>query len=445
MSLSRPVFKLLSTLILSGTLLSGTSYADSMALDKIVATVDTEVITENELDRRTDTWKKQLAAQGQTVPEPGSKEEIELKKQVLNFLVDERLQLMTAEKYGITVEDQDLNQTINSIAAQNQMDMDAFKEALKSEGMTYEKFQNELRRDLLLSRLQQQMVNSRVVVSDEEVDVFIKTSKHLLTANQEYRARHILISLPEDPSAAEVAAAQKKVEIIRQQLTEGDSFAELATQYSSSSTAVEGGDLGWSKEGELPSLFANVIPKLKINEVAGPIRNDSGLHLVTLSEVRSDDSKQEVQQTHAKHILIRTNEIVNDNEARFRLTELKNRVAEGESFNSLAQTHSEDTVSASKGGDLGWVDINSNYDPTFLKVVQTTPENTVSEPFKSAFGWHIVQVIERRQEDQTEDLQRKAARRMLQNSKFPEERQKWIHELRDTSSIEIKDEKLKDS
>ena len=183
---------------------------------------------------------------------------------------------------------------------------------------------------------------------------------------------------------------------------------------------------------------------LKIGEVAGPIRNSSGLHLVKLTEVRSDESRQEVQQTHARHILIKTNEIVNDAEAKLRVNELKQRVAQGESFEALARTHSEDPGSATKGGDLGWVDANSNLDETFFKEMQNTPTGQVSEPFKSAFGWHIVQVVERRQQDQTEEYQRKMARKMLQSSKFPEERQKWINELRDMSLIEIRDEDLKD-
>lgn len=438
----------LSVSLAIGLLLSASftgAYAQSMALDQIVATVDTEVITQNELDERMGTWSRQMASQGQTIPVTGSKDEVVFKKQVLNFLIDERLQIMQAENYGITIEDQDLNQTIASIAKQNEMDLDKFKETLKLEGMDYETFKEELRRDILLSRIQQQMVSSRIQVQDEEVDDFLKNSKHLLTSNQEYRVGHILVSLPENPSQSDLNKAQKKVEAIRQQLNEGDSFSDLARKYSSSATAVDGGDLGWSKEGELPSLFVTIVPTLKVGEVAGPVRNDSGLHLIRLSDVRSDDAKQEVQQVHARHILIRTNEIVNDSEARFRLTELKQRVDQGQSFESLARTHSEDPVSASKGGDLGWVDANSNYDPDFLKQVQTTPEHKVSEPFKTAFGWHIVEVIEKRQEDQTEELEEKMARRMLQNSKFSEERQKWVNELRDTSSIEIKDEHLKDA
>jgi peptidyl-prolyl cis-trans isomerase SurA len=432
-------------LFLAITLLfSGTLALAAESLDQIVATVDNEVITENELQGRLMGMERQAAAAGQTLPKSGSEEHTAIKKQVLNSLIEERLQLVAAENYGITVDEASLNQAIASVAKQNNLDAEGLRKAVESDGYSYARFEADIRRDLLLSRLQQQAMANRVVVSDEEIDEFLKTSKHLLSSNQEYRVSHILLALPENPTPAELKAAQQKADDINEQLSEGASFSDLATKYSSSSSALKGGDLGWSKEGELPSLFATAVPKLKKGEVAKPIRNSSGLHIVELTDVRSEDVKQEVQQARASHILFKTTELVSDEEAELRLAELRKRVEAGESFADLAHAHSEDPGSARKGGELGWVDANSNLDETFFKELQKTPTGQISPPFKSAFGWHIIQVEERRQQDQTKEYQRNMARKMLQNSKFLEARQSWLSELRDASHVQIKDTKLQD-
>lgn len=422
-----------------------TSLQAAESLDEIVATVDNEVITKNELDQRLMATGRQMAQQGQSLPAEKSAEFLDLKKQILNALIDERLQILAAENLGVTVDEPSVNQAIASIAKQNNLDIEGLRAAVEADGYPYERFEADIRRDLLISRLQQQTVISRVQVSDEEIDEFLKTSKHLLDSNQEYRISHILLALPENPSSTELKEAQQKAELILQQSTENVSFADLATKYSASSSALKGGDLGWSKAGELPSLFANIIPRLKKGEVFGPIRNSSGLHLIKLTDVRSETTKQEVQQTRASHILLKTTELLSDEEAELRLKELKMRAENGESFADLARTHSEDPASARHGGELGWVDANSNLDTTFFAEMQKTPVGEISPPFKSAFGWHIIKVEARRQQDQTQEYQRNRAKQMIQNSKFLEERQSWLSELRDAAHIQIKDTELEDA
>ena len=409
-------------------------------LDTMVATVDTEVITRKELDERMQSWKRQFAAEGRSVPDNT------LAKQTLDSLIDERLQLLAAERFGIEVDDQDLNQAIASIAKQNDMDNESFRKALAGEGIAYEKFREQVRKEMILGRVQQNLVTNQIIISDEEVAEFLENSSHLITTNQEYHVGHILLSLPENPSSEELQNAQNQAESILLKINEdGASFSEMATKYSDSGSALKGGDLGWYKAGELPTLFSTVLPQMKVGEVRGPLRNTSGIHLVKLIDVRSGEiPKQEVEQTRARHILIKSNEIVSDDEAQLRANELRQRIISGESFAELARTHSEDPGTASKGGDLGWVDVNSNLDPDFLRTMQNTPTGEISPPAKSAFGWHIIQVEERRQKDQTKQYHELAAKKMLQNSKFLEARQSWINELRDASHIVIKDEDLKE-
>lgn len=420
----------------------GSTFA-AQPLDKIIATVDTEVITQNELDARMAAWKNQMEMQGQAIPQ-GKENQQAIKKQMLDALVNERLQILAAERYGISVDEASIDQTVASIAQRNNMDLAQFREALAQENISYEKFRENLYKEMLLSRVQQRLVSSQIIVSDEEVDEFLKNSKHLVGSNQEYHLGHILLAMSENPSPDELKKTQKKAEDIIERLRGNAKFAEIATQYSDSGSALKGGDLGWEKAGELPTLFANVVPKMKVGEIAGPLRNSSGLHIVKLIDVRSSESKLEVQQAHARHILVQTNEIVSDDEAKTLLTELKKRIENGEDFAALARTYSEDPGSAKQGGDLDWVDANSNLDPKFFTIVQNTEPGQISDPFKTDFGWHLVKVEERRSQDQTEENQRQAARRMIQNSKSMEEMQTWLNQLHDESHIDIRDETLKD-
>lgn len=420
-----------------------TSLIAAEALDKIVVTVDNEVITQNQLDERLSAWERQMASQGNPIPEDKENQQA-IKKQMMESLINERLQILAAERYGITVEEQTVDQTLASIAKQNNMDMDEFREAIKEEGLTYEKFRAKLQEELLLSRVQQSLVSNQIIVSDQEIDEFLKKSKHLLGSNQEYHVGHILIAMDENPSSEELKATQKKADDIITKLREGADFAEMATKYSNSGSALKGGDLGWYKAGELPSLFGNVVPRMKVGDVAGPIRNPSGLHIVKLFDVRASERKTEVQQYEVSHILIQTNEIVSDEVAKSTLTELYKRIESGEDFAALARTYSEDPGSAKQGGSIGWVDANSNLDEAFFAEVQKTPKGEMSAPFKSSFGWHIVRVEDQRVQDQTAETQRQAARRMIQSSKSMEEMQTWLTRLRDESTIEIRDPTLQD-
>ena len=402
-----------------------------VALDRIVAVVNDDVIMQSELDERLRTVKNQLTDQGTPLP-PGPI----LERQVLDRLILTKLQLQMAQQTGIRVDDETLNRTISNIAAQNQLSLEKFREVLEHDGYSYEKFREDIRGEILVSRLQQRQVDNRVTVTDREIENYLATQKHQGEMETEYLLRHILIHLPASPSASQVEATTQLATKVLDELKGGADFASMAASYSKGSQALDGGSLGWRKAGQVPTLFADVVAHMKKGDISDLIRNSGGFHIIKLDDVR-DSEKHVVTQTHVRHILIKPNELVTDDDARQRLEQLRLRIQGGADFAELARGNSNDAVSAAQGGDLGWVS-PGDLVGDFEEVMNSLAPGEISAPFHTDYGWHMAQVLERRQYDNSEELKRAQAREAIHRRKLDEARENWLREMRDEAYVEYR-------
>ncbi len=413
------------------SLLSMPLHAATREIDGIAAVVDDDVITLNELNSKVDALSKQLSAKGTRLPP----REI-LKRQVLERMIVEKLQLTMAQKRGIQVADEQLNQIIEDIAKRNKMNMTQFRAALKKDGIGFAGFREQIRNEVIVSRLKNNMVDSRVNVSPQEVDAFLEGQKQQSTNNTEYHLRHILIALPGNASPEQIQEKKRKAEDLLARLNKGEDFRQIAISFSDGPQALEGGDLGWRKLGQLPSLFAEVITTMKKGQVSKLIRSSGGFHILQLTDERGE-KKVMLRQAHARHILIAANKLVSSDAAKKRVTRLRERILKGEDFAKLAETNSDDRGSAVKGGDLGWAD-PSIYVPEFQKALKETKVKTISEPFKTQFGWHILEPLGWRTVDNTDEAKRNEAFITLRQRKVEEETQNWIRQLRDEAYVEYR-------
>lgn len=406
-------------------------------LDYIVAVVNDEVIVKTDLQQELQETEKKLQQQKIAIP---SRQELE--KQVLERMVMTTLQLQLAERSGIAVEDNSLNEKLRSLAKQNQMDLSSFRHQLERDGQNYDRVREKMRSSLILERLQQRQVVSRVNVTDREIDNFLANQTQQGTANQEYHLWHILIATPEAPSPESIEAKRQQANSILAKLKQGADFQATAVAVSDSRQALEGGDLGWLKAGEMPSLFNDIVEQMTIGEIRGPLKDASGFHLIKL--VGNRGSKQNmVTQTQVRHILIKTGEFMSEFEAKNRLETLKVRIEQGEDFSPLARANSQDSNSAVQGGLIGWVN-PGDLVPEFENVMNNLTPNQLSEPFKSRYGWHIVQVLARRQYDNTEQALRTKAAHQIHQRKVEEELQTWLRQLRDEAYVEYRLENSED-
>lgn len=419
-------------LLLLCTAWSAVPAQDSLReIDRIVAVVNNDVIVESELRTRLRDVRAQLRESGTQSPP-----EAALTRQVLERLILDKLQLQRAGETGLRVEDDELNKAIESIAERNKLSIRQFRDVLERDNIDFAQFREQVRNEILLTRVRQRAVERRVSVSDREIDSFLATRAQQGSNVDEYRLSHILISLPEAASADQIDAARARAEEIAARLASGEDFAQLAAEVSDGQQALEGGDLGWRKSAELPTIFADAVPGLKPGDVSPIIRSPSGFHIVKLVDLRGD-SRYVVTQTKARHILVRPNDIVSDDEARRRLAQLRIRIENGESFDELARSHSDDTVSATRGGDLGWVNPGDTV-PDFEREMSSLRAGEISEPFRTQFGWHVVQVLERRDHDDTEQVRRTRAREQIRKRKLDEEIQNWLRLLRDEAYVELR-------
>lgn len=401
------------------------------AFDRIVAVVNDDVIVESELERTMRSVVSQLRERGTRLPPPSV-----LERQVLERLVLERLQLQLAERTGVAVEDSVLNEAVRSIAERNGLTVGQFREVLERDGFDFAAFREDIREKLTLEQLRRRQVDNRITVSDREIETFMATLARQSGVEGEYRLGHILVAVPEAAAPDQIEAARERAREIRADLEAGADFAETAVAASDGQQALEGGDLGWRPGTELPTLFADVVPRLERGELSEVLRSPSGFHIVKLLDVRYGD-QHIVRQTHARHILIRPDELTSAAEARQRLRQLRERIQGGEDFAELARAHSQDRGSAVRGGDLGWVS-PGDVVPEFEEVMNGLPEGAVSRPFRSPFGWHIVQVLDRRDHDSTSEVQRARAREILRERKLDEEVEAWLRRLRDEAYIEYR-------
>nr|VFJ46990.1 MAG: periplasmic chaperone for outer membrane proteins SurA [Candidatus Kentron sp. FW]VFJ56133.1 MAG: periplasmic chaperone for outer membrane proteins SurA [Candidatus Kentron sp. FW] len=400
-------------------------------INRIVAVVNDEVIVHSDLKNRVRTMQAELSRSGARLPPPDV-----LRKQVLDRLIVELLQIQMAKRTGIRVNDEQLNQTIAGIARRNGLDLRRFREILEKDGYSFATFREDIRHQLLISEIQKRKVADRVQVTNREIDNYLMTESTKPRSKRNYHLAHILIAVSEDASVDEVASARKKAEQTVRRLRDGADFAKTAMTVSDGNQASEGGDLGWRKETQLPGLFAKVVPEMATGEVSEPLRNASGFHIVKLVALRGEE-RHVVTQTKARHILVRPSETVSNIDAKTRLEQIRERIIHGEDFGELARSHSDDRGTAVKGGDIGWVGPGSVV-PKFEQAMNRLRPMEISAPFRSQFGWHIVQVMERRKHDGTMEVRRAKAMERIRKRKIDEELRAWLRQLRDEAYVEYR-------
>lgn len=428
MALSKFARPLLGLLVMTAPLT--TIHAE--VLDRVVAVVNEDIVLESELDQRTEQVRQQVAARNETRLPP----EDVLRDQVLDRLILESIQMQIAERQGIRVSDNQLNQTIERIAEQNGMSLSQFRDALIAEGQDYTVAREQIRREMLLSQVQQSSVNRRINVSEQEVQSFLDSELGQQEIQAEFRLRNILLALPEGATPEMIQQAEARALELRQRLDKGADFAELAIAESNAPNALQGGELGWRKETELPEALAKAIDKLGPGEISQPIKTPGGYHLLKVEDKRGG-KVQLVQQTKVRHILLSPNEIRSDAQTRRLINDLYQRLQEGQPFDELARRHSDDSASGSQGGELGWTQ-NGQMVPEFEQVMNDTAEGEISRPFESRFGWHILQVEDRRTQDLGEEMLESQARSSIRQRKFSEELTSWLREIHSQAYIERK-------
>jgi peptidyl-prolyl cis-trans isomerase SurA len=400
-------------------------------LDYIVAIVDDDVVLATELVNRLTSVRKQMESANMKLPPDDV-----LFNQMLERLIMEDIQLQMGQRAGVRIDDETLTNALEGIAQQNKMTLDEFTKALERDGLPYNEFREDVRRELIIQRVQRNRVNSRIYISDEEIDAFLASPLGKRTLSDEYRVGHILIAVDNDAQPATVAKAEAEANSIYDQLKAGADFRQMAIAHSSDSRALEGGDLGWRKAGELPSLFAEQVFALEVGQTAAPIRSGSGFHIVQLLEKRGAGTEI-VEQSLVRHILVKPSEIRSEADTKALIEDIHRRLVAGEDFGALARLYSEDPSSALAGGDLGWAE-PEKFTQEFADVMRETPTGKLSEPFHSKFGWHVLQIMDRRQHDMSEDARRNLAIRVLHNRRYEEELQEWLKEIRDEAYVEIR-------
>ncbi len=399
-------------------------------LDQIVAVVNDDVITLSELEGRMREMLAQLQQKQAKLPSMDI-----LRQQVLERMISKRLQLQTADRLGLSVDDSTVTKAIANIAQTNNITLIQLREVLERDGISFPLFREQLREDILITRLKQKEVINRIVITEQDIDNFLAREVGSQRQRAAVHLQHILISTPEGASPEDVQAAREEALSVYEELQQGADFGEMAIRVSDSRQALEGGDLGWIETSRIPSLFTQLVDELEPGAISEPLRNASGFHIVKLLEIKGG-RKLIVNQTNARHILINTNEIVSDREARQRLETLRERILNGESFETLARSHSDDKASAIRGGDLGWTS-PGDLVPVFEENMNALELGEISEPFKTQFGWHIVQPLKRRQHDNTEAALRNKARQAIQKQKSDEAIELWLRRLRDEAYVEV--------
>jgi peptidyl-prolyl cis-trans isomerase SurA len=401
-------------------------------IDRIVAVVNDDVITRHELDDRLGTVVKQLQKQGTTLPAPEA-----LEKQVLDRMIVDMLQAQFAKETGVHVDDTQLDKAIQNIAQENKFPTLAdFRARLTQDGVDFKKFREEIRSEIAATRLREREVDNKLVISDGEIDNYLATQAKRQGKGEEYQLAHILVLVPEQASADKIQASRQRAGQALARLQEGADFAQVAAEFSDAKDAMQGGNLGLRPADRIPTLFLDALQKMHPGEVSPVLRSPNGFHILKLIEKRSKDSPVVISQTHARHILIKTSELVPENEARNRLLEIKQRIEAGADFADQAKHYSEDG-SASQGGDLGWISPGDTV-PEFEKAMDALQPGQMSGAVQSGFGWHLIQVIERRNADVSVEQKKQQARMAIRGFKSEEAYQDWLRQLRDRAYVEYR-------
>ena len=400
-------------------------------LDRVAAVVNDGVVLESEVDDQTRDVTTRLQAQNMALPP-----ESVLHKQVLDRLIVQRIELEQAKQDGITISDDQLNSALADVAKRNGIPFSELPTALAQQGIDYGSYREEMRQELTIGLLRQRDVLQRIVVTPREIDQFLARQSTHPSSNEEYNVSHILISVPPNATPAQLAQAQQRANDVYQRASKGEDFGKLAVAYSNSEDALEGGSLGWRQGSELPTFLSSLILGLKPGQVGGPLRTPTGFHIVKLNQTRTQEKKEIVQQVHVRHILLKTNALQDDATVRQRLEQLRQRILRGESFAVAAAASSQDPGSASDGGDLGWQS-PSVYDPRFAAAIAKLKPGEISEPFQTQFGWHIAQLLGRRDHDETQEVKRLNALEAIRASKADENTELWLQQLRDDAYVKV--------
>jgi peptidyl-prolyl cis-trans isomerase SurA len=400
-------------------------------LDRIAAIVNDGLVLRSELDGQMDAVTKRLREQKVELPP-----ESVLKTQVLERLIVQEIEVQRAKRIGLTISDEQLNSALQDIAARNKIPFDQLPTALQAQGVDYKQYRESMRKELTLSTLRQRDVIAHINVSPHEMEQYLARQQNAAT-NDEFNVSHILLSLPAAATPEQIDQIGKKAKDIAERAAKGEDFGQLAIANSNSQTALDGGQLGWRKGSQLPQFILDLVTKMKPGDVSDPVRTPSGFHIVKLTERRSGEAPVIVNQIHVRHILLKPNELDDDETVRQKLTKLRDRILKGEDFAGIASATSQDPGSAPDGGDLGWSGPGT-FVPEFDKAIADLKPDEISEPFKTRYGWHIVQMLGTRTYDSTDDVRKQRAFAAIRESKADEETELWLHRLRDEAFVEIK-------
>ena len=418
-------------LLLGALFLATSAQAAVQPLNRVVAIVDNDVVMQTQLDARLREVQQTIAKRGARAPS-----EQVLSQQVLERLIVENIQLQIGERSGIRISDEELNQALGTIAQRNGMSLEQFRAALSKDGLSFAGAREQIRREMVISRVRQRRVAERIQVSDQEVQNFLASDMGKQQLSQEFRLANILIPVPDGASPATIQAAEQQTQALYQQLRQGADFAQQAIALSASETALEGGEMGWRKAAQLPPPFDGMVSSMAVGEVTEPMRTPGGFIMLKLLETRGGES-QVRDEVNVRHILIKPSEIRSEAETKRLVERLYQRIQDGEDFAELAKDFSEDPGSALNGGVLSWIDPNALV-PEFREVMANTPSGELSKPFKSPYGWHVLEVMGRRATDSSDQVREQQAQNLLRNRKYEEELQTWLRQIRDEAYVEVK-------
>jgi len=421
---------LLSALLSFAVILIVTSVTHAKLLDSVVAVVENDVIMASEVNQRLSVLMKQFENNPQGLPP------IEvLQDQILQRLILERLQLQLAEQRGIQIDELSLDQTMRNLAKRNRLTLEQFRKELIKQGLDYTSYREQIRNEMMLEQLRRRTIGNGVQVTETEIEELVKKSNtDLLEKEYEYYIAHILIAVPENPKPGQIEKSQHRAALVYDRAKSGNDFTRLAIAASDAQDALEGGDLGWRSKEQLPTVFLEQIEGMQEGDVSRIGKSPAGFHIFKVMDRRAIENTM-VDQVLARHILVRTNALLTDEAAERKLRELKARIEQGDDFGELAKAHSDDTGSAINGGKMDW-SISSNFVPKFKEKVDELEPKVISEPFKSRFGWHIVEVLDKRKHDNSQEAMRSQAREIIRQRKIEEETEIWLRQLRDESYIE---------
>ena len=398
-------------------------------LDRIIAVVDQDVITEKELQEKINSVISNLKNQKIEIPS-----ESVLRKQVIERLITNSVQIQLALQTGLKISDAQVDKTIERISEKNKLNVVDFKKTLEKDGTNFYKFREEIRNEITIAQLKEREVDSKIVITDGEIDNFLNAQSKEI--QDEFEVAHILIRVPEDASPEKLEKLKNKAEEASKQILSGKNFTQVSAAFSETPNALEGGSLGWKKASDLPTLFVDALKKIEMGTLTPILRSPNGFHILKLINKKGSSSPLIVEQTHVRHILIKLSEITSENEGRQKLISIKERLENGIKFEDMAKQYSEDP-SANNGGDLGWINPGDTV-PEFEKTMKQLNANQISDPIKTPFGWHLIQVLERRSQDMSKESARMQARQQIKMRKSEEAYQDWLQELRDRSFVELR-------